>query len=62
MTLTELAVWLMSHGWTTTQYTDEVIAEHPERGRRRYTIRTSQGKLVGDERQYLHVEKLRRTR
>ncbi len=57
MTIDELAVWLMAHGWTTTTYTGEIIAVHPERGRRRYTLRSTEGTLVGAE--YWHVERLR---
>lgn len=60
MTADELAVWLMAHGWTTTVYTGEVVAEHPERGERRYTLTTTPGRLVGDERSYWRVERPRR--
>ena len=57
MTPAELAVWLMSHGWTTTTYTGEIIAEHPTRGRRRWTPRTTADRIGGSD--YWHVQRIR---
>lgn len=59
MNAEQLAAWLIEHGWAVESVElSEVIAEHPERGRRRFTMRITQGKLVGDTDPYWHIEKL----
>jgi hypothetical protein len=62
MTAEELAVWLMAHDWTTVTYTDEIIADHPDRGRRRYTRVRAVSLLCPEGVEYWRVERVRVTR